>query len=997
MRCLKIRELHIYGYGKLENVTIKKIQDLNVFYGENEAGKSTIMSFIHSILFGFPTKQQNELRYEPKKGAKYGGQLVLELKEGKATIERVRGKAVGDVTVLLSDGRSGGEELLNELLWRIDKGLYQSIFSFNIHGLQNVHQLKGEDLGRFLFSTGTVGTERLLIAETELLKEIDSWFKPNGKKPAINEKLREINGVHKELKRAEQQNEQYGELLKQKSQIEETIQMKQKEMYGLQKKLQQLEEWEKLLPIVKERRLLQSQLQQSEDVSFPTDGLPRLEQLQQLLKPLEGQMKSLSERNKQMEEELKLLEPNRQFIEAETEIQQIVEQVTLYQQMKEEIEQWRFKREQLTEKIEDIESMLHLSMDEDRLNHVNTSIFMKDKAAHAEKKQIRLQEQKLELDQQFIKEQEELERLEHQIEQLQEELLPEAVREENENRLQRWKRKDLIERELHSIGDKIHLLKMNNQKEKEQLRSNQIHSLFLVGLFVILAIWGLFQAQWGLVVIGAIGISFSGYKLFVRRKTRQKEFEVELQRLKEEEVSLKTEMNDFSDADVSFITEQLKRDQALREQLTVMKIKWEQQNNQYEKVLHAFEAWEQEMKQHEEFLLQLGRELCLSKELALNHVHEAFLLISKLKELKREDRNLDSQLLKKEADVKNFEERIERIWTRFFAPSSSSIGDKIYILREQLKKEFVNKQKYEALMEKQTELAEQLEHVTREFEHLEQEKSTLFAMAQVDSEEAYRLKGKEAERRQQLALKAEELSRQLKLSLLEIDAMEGIEPQIEREMTVRALHAVKDDIQVLQQSLAEVKHQISLLEEGGAYGELLHRYRQLQSELDGIAKEWAKRMVAKEMLQKTVNRFKEERLPSMLKKAEQYLAFLTNGNYLRILPKAEANGFLIERADHVLFEANELSQATMEQIYFSLRLALATTIYKKYPFPIIIDDSFVNFDHVRTSNVIELLQSIKDNQILFFTCHQHLLSYFEKEEVMSMDNLISKHSSISIF
>lgn len=997
MRCLKIRELHIYGYGKLENVSIKNFQDLNVFYGENEAGKSTIMSFIHSILFGFPTKQQNELRYEPKQGAKYGGQLVLELKEGKATIERVKGKAVGDVTVLLSDGRSGGEELLNELLWRIDKGLYQSIFSFNIHGLQNVHQLKGEDLGRFLFSTGTVGTERLLIAETELLKEIDSRFKPNGKKPVINEKLKEINGVHKELKRVEQKNEQYGEFLKQKSQIEETIQLKQKEMYRLQKKLQQLEEWEKLLPIVKEKRLLQSQLHQFEDVSFPIDGLTRLDQLQQLLKPLEGQMKSLNERNKKMEEELRLHEPNEQLIEAETEIQQIVEQLTLYQQMKEEIEQWRIKREQLVEKIEDIESMLHLSMDEDRLNHVNTSIFMKDKAAHAEKKQIRLQEQKLELDQQFVKEQEELERLERQIELLQEELLPDAVREENENRLQRCKRKDLIERELHSIGDKIHLLKMNIQKEKEQLRSNQVQTFFLAGLFVILTIWGLFQEQWALIVIGVLGISFSGYTLLVRKKARQKEYEVELQRLKEEEVSLRTEMNDYSGADISFITEQLERDQAVREQLTVMQIKWEQQNNQYEKILHAFETWEHEMKQHEGLLLQLGRELCLPKELALEHIHEAFLLISKLKELKRENRNLDSQLLKKEADVKRFEERIERIWARFFAPSSSSLSDKIFILREQLKKEFVNKQKYESLMEKEAELTEQLEHLTREFEHLEQEKKALFAMAQVDSEEAYRLKGKEFEKREQVAVKMEELARQLKLSSLKIDTMEGIEPQVEREKTVSALHAVKDDIQQLQQSLAEVKHQISLLEEGGAYGELLHKYRQLQSELNEAAKEWAKRMVAKEMLQKTVNRFKEDRLPSMLKKAEQYLAFLTNGNYLRILPKTEANGFLIERADHVLFEANELSQATMEQIYFSLRLALATTIYKRYPFPIIIDDSFVNFDHVRTSNVIELLKRIKDNQILLFTCHQHLLSYFQKEEVMSMDKLISRNSSISIF
>ena len=74
---MKIVEMSIYGYGKFENITFSPLHDQQVFYGENEAGKSTIMSFIHSILFGFPTKQQSELRYEPKKGAKYGGQLIV--------------------------------------------------------------------------------------------------------------------------------------------------------------------------------------------------------------------------------------------------------------------------------------------------------------------------------------------------------------------------------------------------------------------------------------------------------------------------------------------------------------------------------------------------------------------------------------------------------------------------------------------------------------------------------------------------------------------------------------------------------------------------------------------------------------------------------------------------------------------------------------------------------------------------------------------------------
>jgi len=74
---LIIKDLHVYGYGKLENQRFPELGQLQIFFGENESGKSTIMSFIHSMLFGFPTKVQNEPRYEPKMHAKYGGRLSL--------------------------------------------------------------------------------------------------------------------------------------------------------------------------------------------------------------------------------------------------------------------------------------------------------------------------------------------------------------------------------------------------------------------------------------------------------------------------------------------------------------------------------------------------------------------------------------------------------------------------------------------------------------------------------------------------------------------------------------------------------------------------------------------------------------------------------------------------------------------------------------------------------------------------------------------------------
>ena len=96
-------ENSIFMGGKLENVEMD-LSKLTVLYGENEAGKSTIRSFMKSILFGFPTRGQR--RYEPKEG-KYGGAVTVQTeKYGRLKIERLP-KTAGEVTVYFEDGKTG--------------------------------------------------------------------------------------------------------------------------------------------------------------------------------------------------------------------------------------------------------------------------------------------------------------------------------------------------------------------------------------------------------------------------------------------------------------------------------------------------------------------------------------------------------------------------------------------------------------------------------------------------------------------------------------------------------------------------------------------------------------------------------------------------------------------------------------------------------------------------------------------------------------------------
>ena len=63
----------------------------------------------------------------------------------------------------------------------MDRATFQGIFSLNLQRIQNVHLIKNEDLNKFLFSTGAIGTDRLLKVENWLQKEMDLLLNPMGK------------------------------------------------------------------------------------------------------------------------------------------------------------------------------------------------------------------------------------------------------------------------------------------------------------------------------------------------------------------------------------------------------------------------------------------------------------------------------------------------------------------------------------------------------------------------------------------------------------------------------------------------------------------------------------------------------------------------------------------------------------------------------------------------------------------------------------------------
>lgn len=80
-----IKKLRINGYGKFNDKEINLKPGLNVVFGENEAGKSTLQSFINAMLFDFPRKNVDkegrlpeQKKYKPWSGSDFGGSMEIE-------------------------------------------------------------------------------------------------------------------------------------------------------------------------------------------------------------------------------------------------------------------------------------------------------------------------------------------------------------------------------------------------------------------------------------------------------------------------------------------------------------------------------------------------------------------------------------------------------------------------------------------------------------------------------------------------------------------------------------------------------------------------------------------------------------------------------------------------------------------------------------------------------------------------------------------------------
>ncbi|MFN6140325.1 MAG: ATP-binding protein [Planctomycetota bacterium] len=142
---MKIRDVQIDGFGVWSGLSVDSMPEgMTVFYGPNEAGKTTLMNFLRTMFYGF-TPERRARYLPPVHGGKPGGAMRVTGPGGGYEISRRAtlndASVFGQLTVTSSDGITQGQHRLTSLLGNVDESIFTNVFAIGLRELQELSTL----------------------------------------------------------------------------------------------------------------------------------------------------------------------------------------------------------------------------------------------------------------------------------------------------------------------------------------------------------------------------------------------------------------------------------------------------------------------------------------------------------------------------------------------------------------------------------------------------------------------------------------------------------------------------------------------------------------------------------------------------------------------------------------------------------------------------------------------------------------------------------------
>ena len=247
---MKIKNLKINGFGKLKDKEINFQEGINVIYGENEAGKSTLLKCITAMFYGL-SKNKNggtipEIeKYEPWDNDEFSGKISYELdnneiyevyREFKKKNPKIFNKNLEDISKEFNVDKTKGIEFFKDQV-----GIEEEIFTSSVITKQAEVKLDEKEQNTLIQKISNIlGTGEDTTSYTTIINKLKK--KLNDEVGTANTKERPINIVENRIQELEIQRKELDKYQLYKFDIDERIFSINEEIEKLNKDLDRLRE-----------------------------------------------------------------------------------------------------------------------------------------------------------------------------------------------------------------------------------------------------------------------------------------------------------------------------------------------------------------------------------------------------------------------------------------------------------------------------------------------------------------------------------------------------------------------------------------------------------------------------------------------------------------------------------------------------------------------------------------------------------------------------------
>src|SRR5215468_7366837 len=197
---MRILGLHLRAYGHFTGYSLDfgAGPGLHLIYGHNEAGKSTMLRALSSVLFGYPHGVVDGFKHDAKDIA-VGIDLLASDGHRLSFVRRRRGKH----TLTASDGSALDVGTVDSFLGGVSREVFERVFALDHHRLRQHAKALLADGGSLGFSLAEAGSgiAGLKAGLDKLKADRAALFLAGGSKPKLNQAIAEVIELRKDARR----------------------------------------------------------------------------------------------------------------------------------------------------------------------------------------------------------------------------------------------------------------------------------------------------------------------------------------------------------------------------------------------------------------------------------------------------------------------------------------------------------------------------------------------------------------------------------------------------------------------------------------------------------------------------------------------------------------------------------------------------------------------------------------------------------------------------